>query len=189
MTKDGGPQAEIDDRLASEPPPESRVILYRLAQEALTNVRKHAGATSVTISMRSERGGTRIAIRDDGIGFDADPWRRDPGHVGVRSMVGRAESAGGWCRVDSEPGRGTTVEFWAPSIVPPTPLVHVGRRPSTPGGPRPGRRHRPDRPVAARAGTSHRPAAGNHGIRCLTPAAAHPAGCHRPRRDRWLRRR
>jgi PAS domain S-box-containing protein len=119
MAKDGGPEAEIDDRLAAEPPPESRVILYRLAQEALTNVRKHAKAISVSVSVRSEREGTAVAIRDDGIGFVVDPAHPDPGHLGVRSMIERAESAGGRCRVDSEPGRGTTVEFWIPAIAPP----------------------------------------------------------------------
>jgi PAS domain S-box-containing protein len=113
------PEATIDDGLVAEPPRESRTLLYRIAQEALNNVRKHARATHVWISLRSEAGGVRVSIRDDGAGFAVEPSGGGivPGHVGIPSMRERAQLAGGWFRIDSEPGMGTTVAYWIPEIV------------------------------------------------------------------------
>ena len=115
---EGGPQVAIEDRMRVEPPPGSRTIAYRIGQEALTNVRKHARAKRVDIVLEGDRGGTRVTIRDDGVGFDPDttPANGTPGHLGIASMLERAQLAGGWCRVDSAPGQGTTVEFWVPAI-------------------------------------------------------------------------
>lgn len=115
---EGGPQVSIEDRMRVEPPPGSRTIAYRIAQEALVNVRKHARASRVGILLEDDRDGTRVTIRDDGVGFDPDatPANGTPGHLGIASMLERAQLAGGWCRVDSAPGQGTTVAFWVPSI-------------------------------------------------------------------------
>ena len=112
LQKDGdGPEATIDDGLVAEPPRESRTLLYRIAQEALSNVRKHARAAHVWISLRSEAGGVRVSIRDDGSGFalERSGGGGVPGHVGIPSMRERAQLAGGWFRIDSEPGVGTAV--------------------------------------------------------------------------------
>ncbi len=63
--------------------------------------------------MERSDGGTQVSIRDDGRGFDAlDP--EQPGHFGLAAMRERAELAGGWWRIQSEPGIGTTVQFWLP---------------------------------------------------------------------------
>jgi signal transduction histidine kinase len=101
----------LDTRLDEEPPAELRVIIYRIAQEAITNVRKHAGASMVEVTLASRDGGVLVTIRDDGAGIAAAPDARS---FGLASMRERAEAAGGWWRIDSKPGTGTTVEFWVP---------------------------------------------------------------------------
>jgi PAS domain S-box-containing protein len=86
------------------------VQLLRILQEALTNIRKHAGAHRVRISFVSEAGCGRITIQDDGQGFDpqaqSDSFNE---HVGLRVMRERAEEVGGHLLVDSNPGQGTRV--------------------------------------------------------------------------------
>ncbi len=120
MDEPDAPEFSIDDRLLTEPPVEARTILYRIAQEALTNVRKHARAEHAWIELSSEGEGVRVRIRDDGVGFD--PSSRPNGglgHVGIPSMRERANLAGGWLRIDGTPGAGTTVECWIPRIAAP----------------------------------------------------------------------
>ena len=89
--------------------------LYRLAQEALSNVVKHARATSVQVVLAfADAGapGINLQISDDGIGFDIG--ERHPGHIGLRTMAERAEAFGGVLHVTSAPGRGTTVRASLP---------------------------------------------------------------------------
>jgi signal transduction histidine kinase len=91
------------------------VLVFRLLQEALQNVRKHARAANVRISLSLDGGGVRASVRDDGKGFDASEADAPlPGHLGLASMYERAEMAGGWVRIESEPGRGTLVDLWVP---------------------------------------------------------------------------
>jgi signal transduction histidine kinase len=120
MRELGALEFSLDAELGAEPPVECRTILYRIAQEALTNVRKHARATNVRIEVRSEGTGVTMRIRDDGVGFDpasAPNGAGAVGHVGIPSMRERAHLAGGWVHFDSSPGRGTTVEVWVPRIM------------------------------------------------------------------------
>lgn len=105
----------LDDRIDVEPPPETRVILYRLAQEALTNVRKHAQATRATVEIGDHEGGFRLLVADDGVGFELDEAADLPGHLGLASMRERAELAGGWFQIRSTPGSGTEIECWLPA--------------------------------------------------------------------------
>jgi signal transduction histidine kinase len=112
---DGGPTYEIVDRLSEEPPAEIRTILYRVAQEVLVNVRKHARATKVHLLLEGSGAGFHVTIRDDGVGFDqAAISVPRPGHLGLTSARERAQMAGGSCRIASAPGAGTTVEFMVP---------------------------------------------------------------------------
>jgi signal transduction histidine kinase len=106
----------IEDELRTQPPEDVRVVLYRMAQEALGNVRKHARATGVVVHLSEEDGGFAVRIADDGVGF-SPPARlhSERGHLGLTSLRERAEMTGGWCRVHSLPGEGTTVEFWVPA--------------------------------------------------------------------------
>lgn len=112
----------VDDGLESEPPAELRVVLYRMAQEALANVRKHAQADNVDVVLRHDEGGFLVRISDDGVGFSAPATlQSERGHLGLSSMRERAEMAGGRCRLHSLPGGGTTVEFWVPGRPAPPP--------------------------------------------------------------------
>lgn len=104
----------LEEALRDEPPPETRVILYRLAQEALTNVRKHARATSASVLLEQDDGGYRLRVSDNGVGFHVEETVPVPGHLGLAAMRERAELAGGWLRIDSTAGAGTTVECWIP---------------------------------------------------------------------------
>ena len=85
----------------------------RILKEALVNVRKHAHASTVRIAVRGTRDGVEVAVTDDGVGMAGPPVRR-PGHRGLVSMRQRAEVSGGWLRVESAPGGGTTVRYAVP---------------------------------------------------------------------------
>lgn len=117
--------------LPREPDSETRAIVYRLAQEALINVRKHARAQRVDVTLTSVDGGVSAKVHDDGAGFH--PGNKvEAGHMGLMSMRERAHLAGGWFTVDSVPGGGTTIEFWIPQ---------AGRSPNVP---RPGHGSEPE---------------------------------------------
>lgn len=112
---DGVPPAQIVDRLRFEPPPETRATVFRIAQEAIANARKHARASAISVALVDEVGGISVTVSDDGRGFDAAaPGSRGRGHIGLLTMVERAELAGGRCSVESTPGAGTTVTVWLP---------------------------------------------------------------------------
>ncbi|MEV4747809.1 sensor histidine kinase [Streptosporangium sp. NPDC049248] len=86
------------------------VAVYRIAQEALTNVRRHARATRVRVELRREPEALRLLIADDGVGLS--PERRSG--VGLASMRERTAELGGLCLINGEPGEGTTVEVMFP---------------------------------------------------------------------------
>jgi signal transduction histidine kinase len=96
-----------------ELPEIERLQALRIFKEALVNVRKHAHAATVRISVEGGPGGVEVAVSDDGVGLDGTPARR-PGHRGLASMRHRAEVSGGWLRVESLPGSGTTIRFAVP---------------------------------------------------------------------------
>ncbi|HVG75298.1 MAG TPA: ATP-binding protein, partial [Thermoleophilaceae bacterium] len=106
----------VDNQLDFEPSPESRAVLYRVALEALTNVRKHAHAHSVDVLLERRGAGVAVRVRDDGQGFEVSSQEvaPDAGHIGLVSMRERAEAAGGRFALSSSPGGGTTVDFWMP---------------------------------------------------------------------------
>jgi PAS domain S-box-containing protein len=106
---------QVSDEAAAELPAELRVVAYRIVQEALANVRVHARAGRVAIRLEEADGGVLVRVSDDGIGFlPGLAERRAAGHLGLVSMREQAAMAGGWCRVASAPGMGTTVELWLP---------------------------------------------------------------------------
>jgi signal transduction histidine kinase len=114
------PEAGLDYRIESslkdEPLPEQRTVLYRVTKEALMNVRKHAMASTVEIRLEERDGGVLVRVQDDGIGIPAGVNGSAPGHLGMAAMRERAELAGGWSRVRSDPAGGTVVEVWVPTI-------------------------------------------------------------------------
>lgn len=98
-------------------PPDVQVQLLHVVQEALSNVRKHAGASAVWLDVRQQPT-WRIEVRDDGRGFDARARGDDETHVGLRIMRERAEGIGASVHVDSTPGRGTRVVVALPEREP-----------------------------------------------------------------------
>lgn len=117
LAEDVGVSVTFEERLSEEPSVETAVICYRITREALANIRKHAGAGRVDVLIESRDDGVLVQVRDDGVGFSPTEVRAVPGHLGLFAMQERAELAGGWWRVDSAPGEGTTVVFWLPRAV------------------------------------------------------------------------
>jgi PAS domain S-box-containing protein len=121
----------LDDRLSRQPSSETGAILYRIAQEALTNACKHGEASNIVVALENWADGVLIRIKDDGIGFQAERVLQSaPEHVGLISMKERAEAAGGWWKIESTPGNGTKVEFWVPDALPAGSDERERRRPS-----------------------------------------------------------
>jgi signal transduction histidine kinase len=110
------PAIELTGSLEGEPGIETRTTLFRIAQEAIGNARRHAGARVVTVQLANAEGGIVLRVSDDGRGMDPDLVRHPRrGHLGLVAMRERAELAGGTFTVASEPGAGTTIEAWVPS--------------------------------------------------------------------------
>lgn len=112
---DVGVRWELQTELDDEPPPQVRILLFRIFQEALVNVRKHAQASTVTVSLKTVDEGVMMRLADDGAGFLASAAEPVAGHLGLASMRERAEMAGGWWRLTSELGRGTEISTWVPA--------------------------------------------------------------------------
>ena len=100
--------SEVEDRL----PIWIEEVLYRIAQEALHNVVKHAGARQVRVELDGPRDGVRLRIEDDGRGFDMAAV--GDGHLGLAGMRARAEKVGAAFEVRSVTGGGTTIEVIVP---------------------------------------------------------------------------
>jgi signal transduction histidine kinase len=106
----------VKPEIAAEPlPPEVAGPLFRITQEAVANVGKHAQASTVTVRLRCEQSRALLEVEDDGRGFgDVDPLGPiEPGHIGLASMRERAEMLGGELTIDSD-GSGTRVSVRAP---------------------------------------------------------------------------
>jgi two-component system sensor histidine kinase UhpB len=95
--------------------PDRAAALYRVAQEALTNIRKHAGAHHVHMQLFALDDEVTLEVADDGGGFEVGSLEVTAG-FGVRGMIERARGLGGWAEVSSAPGRGTTLMFSIPPL-------------------------------------------------------------------------
>ena len=101
-------------------PANVELALFRIAQEAITNVERHAEASRVTVSLEFADSGTRLTVEDDGIGIDRSQIQGggDDGHsLGLPGMSERARLIGGRLQIGSEVGKGTTISAWAPDVV------------------------------------------------------------------------
>lgn len=99
--------------------PEIEEALYRICQEALHNVVKHAAASRVRIELRRDGGSVCLVVTDDGIGFDEATASRG-GHLGLAGMRTRLERLNGRLTVDSRPGKGTRLQIAVPAQLPKT---------------------------------------------------------------------
>jgi PAS domain S-box-containing protein len=116
IRSDVGLEFEVENRVTMEPPSETRFILYRIAMEALVNVRKHARAHRVQVRLADVNHGWHVQIDDDGNGFNPPDGGSVPGHLGLTAMRERAQIAGGWWKMESRPGSGTSISFWLPGV-------------------------------------------------------------------------
>ena len=113
VTGDGPPTWSVTSHLEVEPPVEVRLVVFRIAQEAVANVLAHASATHIAVSIDGGPDTISLTVGDDGCGFDPSPTS-SPGHLGVVTMRERAEQAGGSLRIASSPGAGTIVRALVP---------------------------------------------------------------------------
>lgn len=98
-------------------PPETQVAFYRICQEALNNIAKHAKAGQVEIDLKQTGPVIELHIRDDGRGFEPEDNLPEHGHYGLNMMRERAEAAGASLTIKSEPGRGTELRLqWAKAL-------------------------------------------------------------------------
>lgn len=98
-------------------PEEMRAVLYRIAQEAITNVVRHSGAQQAELRLVSQPHEIQLVIRDGGKGFDVEAAlnkKKDPYCWGLLGMIERAELVNGICQITSRPGQGTSVEVKIP---------------------------------------------------------------------------
>lgn len=114
VAADTGTAVNFLDGSAAELELGTRVVAYRIVQEAVGNAVRHAGASNLDVTLEDAPGGVVIRVADDGRGFDPDQ-AGSPDHVGVASMRERATLAGGWLNIRSASIEGTTVEFWLPT--------------------------------------------------------------------------
>jgi signal transduction histidine kinase len=116
---------------------EAEATLLRVAQEALTNVRKHAHASRVALTLSYLDDGTLLDVRDDGVGFEPESAERtrngwQAGGFGLISMRERLESQGGTLTIESAPGAGTAIVAALPHTAPgPASDAARGRRTKT----------------------------------------------------------
>jgi two-component system sensor histidine kinase DegS len=96
--------------------PDQELVVFRVIQEALQNIHKHAEATAITVDLQQRQGGPLIvSVSDNGAGFNHKQVRqRQPSSSGLVSMRERAATVGGTLQIDSKPGSGTTVTLTLP---------------------------------------------------------------------------
>lgn len=97
--------------------PRTKIFLFRIVQEALSNVQKHAKADRVAIDLEIDLERLRVTIKDNGVGFNMDTVLSDPDkwdHFGIRGILERARLVGGEGTIDSKKGRGTMIVVVVP---------------------------------------------------------------------------
>ena len=93
------------------------IACFRVAQESITNVLRHASARKITVRIARQPHSVRLAIQDDGRGFNPAATLEAAaagGHLGIVGMRERARAGGGTFKLASQPGKGTTVEIELP---------------------------------------------------------------------------
>ena len=113
VEKRAGVDARLRVNLTADLPPAAENGLYRIAQEALNNSLKHAEATTISVSLRTQEGRVELEIADNGKGFDSEAIH-DQGGLGMISIRERVAALGGEYSIRSKPGEGTRVWIRAP---------------------------------------------------------------------------
>lgn len=106
-------------------PPALETTIFRIVQESLSNIRKHAGASTASVSVMRAGGVVTVRVMDDGRGFD--PASVPAERFGLEGIRQRSRLFKGTCRIDSAPGRGTTIEASLPVPAEPAAAQDVRR--------------------------------------------------------------
>ena len=135
LVREWGGRSDIVVEHAFEPvrlAPSSELTVYRLVQEALTNIGKHASATEVKVAVSADQGRVHVLVRDNGVGFDVDSQR--PSSFGLLGMHYRLQTDGGQLTLISSPGRGTSIRAELPESTDGT-VCPAGAPPAPPAQP------------------------------------------------------
>ncbi len=114
---DGAGGAGADGADGARLSPDMEIACFRVAQESITNVLRHAAARKITVRIARQPHSVRLAIQDDGRGFNPAATLEAAaagGHLGIIGMRERARAGGGTFKLASQPGKGTTVEIELP---------------------------------------------------------------------------
>ena len=111
-----GLELQFDSTLPGRLPDETETHLFRIAQEALTNIARHSGANRVSVSLKAENEKVWLRIEDNGRGLDTAASKTLS--VGLTGMRARAAQAGGELTVNSLPSGGVRIEAWVPTLEP-----------------------------------------------------------------------
>jgi len=118
LEKNTGIHAEVEISGSQRSlPPEAELMLFRITQEALTNIRRHSGATNTTVKLGFSEDKIKLIIRDNGKGFDLQPGLSDlarTGKLGLTGMRERAQLLGGTLHIETHPGKGTELTIVLP---------------------------------------------------------------------------
>jgi signal transduction histidine kinase len=115
FTKRFGTPATVDGRLGQRSTATLEAAMYRVAQEALNNIARHAKASRVNIQLWQNAGEFHCCIRDDGVGFDpASLGTGDGSTLGLQGMRERIHALGGTLQVKSAPQKGTEIQITVP---------------------------------------------------------------------------
>lgn len=109
-----GVEPEVELELPHGLTYEFKSTVFRQLAEALTNIEKHSRATRVQVRLTTSGAGVHGVVMDNGRGFVVAERNNLPGHLGLLAVKERALMAGGWYKIESQPGLGTTIEFWMP---------------------------------------------------------------------------
>jgi signal transduction histidine kinase len=107
-------QVDFDvNEIPEQVPPDVALCLFRITQESLRNIARHASASRVSINLRCLNSGLQLTVKDNGQGFDAE-GPRAKASLGLASMRQRVALLGGKLKIDSKPFGGTTISAWVP---------------------------------------------------------------------------
>ncbi len=109
-----GIEAELQLDLPDQLSYEIKSSVFRQLAEAITNIEKHAHATQVQVQLTSTASAVHGSVVDNGRGFVVAERNNLPGHMGLLALRERALMAGGWYKIETQPGLGTRIEFWMP---------------------------------------------------------------------------
>jgi len=114
MLSGSGIDTEMELELPDDLSLDVKTMVFRQVAEAIGNVERHSQATRVKVSLRVADGGVHGVVEDNGQGFVVAERSNLPGHLGLLALRERALMAGGWYKIESQPGFGSHIEFWIP---------------------------------------------------------------------------